>query len=303
MATFRVADVPSTGTIIQHIKDRSDFVNASKDVVPSPPHDLIKIPLSPVLFNGLKAAAEEAIAKYGLHAWLSSEGRDARNPYRSLSLTFNPDLSDPGIKDVHQSTLGTSANGEGEFYYGKTERIQHLKHSYFDTYGFRRSTPAAQLGMLGTFLSECRISPVRSRLSALFGNEPQDIFFEFGWHRDESVFENLRVNIPLTSDPNYRLQIEHERLEPDPESTTMDLYFLEPGYAYSFNTNKPHRVFPIAPSDTARVHLVLGFSPWLDYDPVEDAWKPNEFYGKVHPLDILRNGLLHPGLKTEGRSR
>jgi hypothetical protein len=45
---------------------------------------------------------------------------------------------------------------------------------------------------------------------------------------------------------------------------------------------------------------VLGFSPWFDYLEDEDAYVSNEFYGKVHPMDMLLGGHVHPeivGLK------
>ena len=91
---------------------------------------------------------------------------------------------DPGITDVRQSTLGSSVNADGEFYYAQTHRFKSLKHTYFDTYGYRILTPAAKIGALGKFLAECRLSPVRSRLSVLYGDEMEQIVFKSGWHRD-----------------------------------------------------------------------------------------------------------------------
>jgi hypothetical protein len=228
---------------------------------------------------------------------LSKEGRPERSSYESLSLTFNPDLRDPGINDVHQATLGTSVNAQSEFFYGKVHRFARLKSTYFDTYGFRRLTPAAKIGALGKFLSECRLSLIRSRLSVLYGDDPNFVDTEAGWHRDEAVFENLRVNIPLVSHPSYRLQIEHERDEPSRASASATTHYLKSGYAYTFDTHRPHRVFPIRRCNVMRVHLVLGFAPWFRYDPADDSWRPNEHYGRLHPFDILREGGLHPALR------
>jgi len=75
------------------------------------------------------------------------------------------------------------------------------------------------------------------------------------------------------------------------------MHYLKSGYAYTFDTHRPHRVLPVGPSRTMRVHLVLGFSPWFGYDAAEDAWFPNEHYGRVHPFDIVRTGGVHPALK------
>src|SRR5207249_2097086 len=122
------------------------------------------------------------IRRYGLHSWLSKEGRPDTSSYESVSLTYNPDLRDPGIHDVHQSTLGTSVSPKSEHYYGGVHRFSGLKNTYFDTYGFRLLTPAARTGALGRFLSECRLSLVRSRLSVLYGDDMEEIGLDYGWH-------------------------------------------------------------------------------------------------------------------------
>lgn len=300
----RIADVPRRLTLMQHVAAESDWRAAAARVRPRKAcEDLIAVPLPRSLVDGLRKAAREAITRHGLHGWLSKEGRPQTSSYESLSLTYNPDLHDPAIHDVHQSTLGTSVNPKREQYYATVHRFKGLKNTYFDTYGFRRPTPAARIGALGTFLDECRLSLVRSRLSVLIGDDMDEITPEYGWHRDEPVFENLRINIPLVTHRNYRLQIEHRRNFPSPDSATSTLHYLKSGHAYTFDTNRPHRVFPVAPCRVMRVHLVLGFSPWLRYEAARDAWVPNEYYGRIHPFDIVRSGGLHPSLKAAGQAR
>lgn len=298
MREFRVAALPEEKPVFRQIAERMGLAHDRAGVrARKPVGGLLSLALEPSLLAGLSAAAGEAIARHGLHGWLTSRGRNGDDAYVSLSLTHNPDLEDSGIEDVHQATLGTSRNEASEFFYGATGKFRKLKNTYFDTYGFRVLTPAARIGALGRFLSECGLSLIRSRLSLLKGNCGGRCSFSFGWHRDEPVFENLRVNIPLRSEPSFRLQIEHRRREPDPSSPTMREYFLAPGKAYTFDTHRPHRVYANAPAAGDRLHLVLGFSPWLRYDAAADAWLPNEFFGKVHPFDILRSGALHPGLR------
>lgn len=296
---FCVRDLPDERAMIRSIAARTDFARACAGVKPvRPVRGLIMLVLPAPLLAGLKAAARQAINRYGLHGWLSSNGRETDGSYLSISLTHNPDIEDPGVADVHQSTLGTSVNPPSEFYYGSVQRFAKLKNTYFDTYGFRVPTPAAGIGALGKFLSACRLSPVRSRLSALVGAQAGAAGFRSGWHRDETVFENLRINIPLFSHRNYRLQIEREKEHPNARSTTMSDYFLAPGKAYTFDTHRPHRVYGRAPCAVDRIHLVLGFSPWFQYDRTTDSWAPNEFYGRVHPFDIVRSGALHPALRS-----
>jgi hypothetical protein len=298
-ARFDVRELPDDKAVIRQIGERTDFAAACASVSPrAPVRGLLALRLPDSLLEGLRAAADEAISRYGLHGWLTREGRNDSEPYVSMSLTYNPDLEDAGIHDVHQSTLGSSVNPMAEFYYGSTQRFRKLKNTYFDTYGFRLRTPAARLGALGRFLSECRLSLVRSRLSVLRRDAGARSDSGAGWHRDEPVFENLRLNIPLRSHRSYKLQIERAREQPDPRSETMSEHYLAPGKAYTFDTHRPHRVYAAAPCEVDRVHLVLGFSPWFRYDAEADAWEPNEFYGRVHPFDIVRSGALHPALRT-----
>ena len=295
-----VAAVPAAKTVIQHAKDSSDFAQACARVRPARGYPaLLAFGLAPALVAKLREAALEAIARYGVHGWLSSGGRLSGGVYDSLSLTFNPDLRDPAITDVHQSTLGTSVNKDDEFFYGKTGRFAGLKATYFDTYGFRMPTPAAKTGFLGEFLAGCGLSLVRSRLSVLSAGAGAPLPFHLGWHRDEPVFENLRLNIPLAGSPEYRLQLEHRLDNPDQRSGSMTEHFLEPGKAYTFDTHRPHRVFAAGPSEVRRIHLVLGFSPWFRYDAAGDAWMPNEHYGVTHPFDIVSAGGVHPAIRKD----
>lgn len=298
MSMFSVKDAPDALTIVQHLKTQTPFAEASAALNGKSSTQLLEIQLPPDLYQGLQAAAHEAIATHGLHGWLSAEGRHHDHNYQSLSLVYNPDMQDPWVDDVHQSTLGTSLNPINEFFYNSVHRHRGLKNTYFDSYGFRVRTPASNLGALGKFLNECGLKLIRSRLSVLIGERGVTGDFMDGWHRDEPVFENLRLNIPLTSDPAYRLQIEHDKDTPQPESDTMTEHFLAPGCAYTFNTNIPHRVYVKEPSSTPRIHLVLGFAPWFGHDADTDSWVANSHFGKTHPFDLLRSGRLHPALKA-----
>lgn len=303
---LKITDVPDHQTIFRALRERYDLESASRAV--GRPRTtgwepLLALRLSEHRLRGLRQAARQAIDQYGVHGWLSDSGRIEGMPYESLSLSYNPDLKEPGVDDVHQSTLGTAHNDlvpdDVVGYYSSTGATDYqVKHTYFDTYGFRALTPAAQIGALGQFLKQCRLSLVRSRLAVLYGDLPAATTFDFGWHHDETVFENLRLNIPLVTNRNYQLQIESQRAEPDEASASMSSHYLKSGFAYTFDTRRMHRVFATRRSNVIRAHLVLGFSPWFDHDKETDTWAPNEFFGKIHPFDILASGALHPGLSV-----
>ena len=102
---------------------------------------------------------------------------------------------------------------------------------------------------------------------------------------EKTVFENLRINIPIKTDETFMFQL----LGKPPEH-------LEYGNMYSWDTNLAHRVFPTTDDVNRRVHLVLGFSPWFDYNEEEDSWTSNEFFGELHPIDMLLNGHVHDSI-------
>jgi hypothetical protein len=235
------------------------------------------------------ADVDEAFTKYGSYGFRSSQGES--DAYKSLSLTYNPNIA----VDQHKSTLGTEKLTVQEQYYAdkqKFDKLQGGANSYYDSYGFNQRTDASKIGKLGEFLDSCNRTMIRSRISTIPAKRVETTAFSYMWHRDEPVFENLRFNIPVTSDSNYLFQLETKFMKPFPQSPFMVTEHLDLGYGYSWDTNKPHRVFADNLSDIERTNIVLGFSPWFDF--VDDGWIPNEFFGKKHPLDMLVDGDVIP---------
>ena len=74
-------------------------------------------------------------------------------------------------------------------------------------------------------------------------------------------------------------------------------YFLQPGLAYTWDTNLPHRVWCREKTTVQRYNLVIGVSPWFDYDEGAQEWRPNEYFRKVSPLDMMEQGLIFDWLR------
>jgi hypothetical protein len=243
----------------------------------------------------LKQSIDESLQKFGTHYWQSANGQSTN--YYGFSLAYNPDHQD-GL-DINGSSLGTPKNSSDQFFYGSFQNHEVLKNSYFDAYGFRLRTPAASHGYLNEVLNTCKRSIIRSRMMILDGSNQTQAGIEivkkakpgdsrFGWHRDEVIYKNLRINIPVYGDENYVFEMEGDQP-----------YVLERGFAYSWDTNIAHRVFCTKPTKIKRYNLVIGVSPWFDYIKEEDAWVPNEYCGKVSPFEMLNEGLIFPWLKKD----
>jgi hypothetical protein len=165
-----------------------------------------------------------------------------------------------------------------------TKRIQ--KNGYFDTYGFRKLTDGAKHGSLGELLTKkFKRSLVRSRVAIVNAQAWNPKMKDYMWHYDEPLHLNLRINIPLTTTSNYVFEIKD-----------VGEYQFIPGYAYCWDTTIVHRVFARLPEKSTRTNLVIGSSPWFDYDEEQDAYVSNEFYGEMHPFDMLINGHILEGI-------
>ena len=90
----------------------------------------------------------------------------------------------------------------------------------------------------------------------------------------------------MITDPIFKFQMKDGRP-----------YHLETGKSYSWDTGLMHRVFSDQIADKIRAHLVIGVSSWFDYDATDDSWNMNEYYGNIHPFDMLVGGYVVPGLK------
>lgn len=280
---FFVKEIPDPFSVWNYIKSKTDIEQQVSKLVPKvDTTQLINLNHS---FNidELSKVTLGALDRFGFHGWRYTEGEG--KDYGGLSLSYNPDYQENC--DPNQQTLGTPSNHATEFFYGQTQNFKSIRNSYFDTYGFRKHAPCVAETGLKDFLDSFNLSCVRGRLAVINSQYvPASARERFGWHKDEPVWENLRINIPIKTDDTFMFQL----VKKQPEH-------LAYGNLYTWDTNLPHRVFPTTEEVKDRVHLVLGFSPWFDYDEEKDAWVSNEFYGEVHPIDMLIDGHVHDKIK------
>jgi hypothetical protein len=272
---FYVKDIPDQWPVFQYIAAKTNLkvhlLKSRFNVT-----DLISLEHK-FDINSIKESVLEILKITEPKGWLTAEGRS--KPYTGISLVYNPNLQED--IDPNYQTLGTAYNTKDEFFWKSTNKVPHLKNSYFDTYSFRKISPAIT-GKLLDMISAFDAPLIRSRIGIVDANET--VLSEVdkqGWHKDEPVFENLRINIPITTDEDCLFQIEGN----EPEH-------LPYGNMYTWDTFIPHRVFASKIKPAARIHIVLGFSPWFNYNQEDDSWETNEFFGKKHPIDMLVDGEL-----------
>jgi len=286
---YYIQDCPNEISTISWLYRQSNWKKAQQAVKPRQEYNqLLCFKINDFNTTQLTDDIWEATRIYGEHGWISSEG--VSSWYTGFSLVYNPNHVDN--LNPHSSTLGTALNSlkSGEFFYGVTNQHKALKNSYFDGFAMNQPTEASGFKSIGEFMARSKRTRIRSRLGIIHGDtvSGMDSRQGSGWHKDEPIFENVRINIPILTNQDYLFEIEGKAA-----------VHLPVGYAYSWDTHVAHRVFANELTTHARIHFVLGYSPWWDYDPIEQCWTQNEFYGVKHPFDMLADGDIFSGLELD----
>jgi len=209
-----------------------------------------------------------------------------------------------GYKHVLVRLVETGLITEEQAYTVKLPKEEKLseyhqeKDSYFDTWSYTDWTSASKMSGVKELAESANCQLLRSRVAWLRGafrdyritdkryEEEND---RWTWHSDEPVCHNSRIIIPIQTTDAYAMEIKPN--EPK---------VLKTGYAYTWDTNIVHRQIQIDNTDkTDRIYVVLGFNPWFNWLPNEQAWESNEFFGKVHPLDMIIDGHILPSIKFD----
>ena len=277
---FYIDDCPKTSTIWNWISQKTQLIEASNDVRSNLSNELLDLEHRLDIFE-IKKCCLQALDKNGKFGWRTSQG--SSNAYGGLSLVYNPEFNDSA--SINEQTLGTGKNNPKEFYWSSTNKTNTIKNSYFDSYGFREVAPWVEEHHLNQFTNKFKLNLTRGRLAVLDSDYYDKVGEDFLWHKDETVFENLRINIPLQTDQSFYFQLEDH-----------DPCHLSVGNVYSWDTHKPHRVFATEKKSFLRIHLVIGLMPWFSYDSLNKFLSKNKYFGKVHPLELLVNGVVHPDI-------
>jgi hypothetical protein len=172
------------------------------------------------------------------------------------------------------------------------------KDAYYDTWSFTDWSNAAIESGIKEVTENANCQLLRSRVAWQRGEfrsyriknkDYENENDKWTWHSDEPIVHNTRVVIPIQTTDSYAMEIKPHKPK-----------VLKKGYAYTWDTNIVHRQLQINNTDnTHRIYVILGFNPWFNWLPEEQAWESNDFYGKMHPLDMMVNGLMLPNVKFD----
>lgn len=271
-------DVPLNATVIDHIKGQSDWDRAVSSVGKQ---------FAPTLFadtainhKEILREVNELYREVGAVTWAS---QPSINLY-GLSLNYNPDHTRGTWKSGSFGNIRYQSYSSYEYYKAvNADKINRVKGDYLDSLGFRANLPEiSSKRHLNELFGRFKVPVIRSTARTLNGSLCfKTIPGDGGLHVDDSPFEVLRLNICLSNNGFFGLQyMDHQPI------------FTEPGGNLVINTDIPHRAYIKDSCNFLRTNLIIGVTPWLNYDKQMDAWSLNEYFGKIHPYDMLKQGLI-----------
>lgn len=214
-------------------------------------------------------------SEVGLQGWRCNN--EENQIYKGFSITHNPTFLYPEDSIYHQ-TWGSYLMTQNYSMAKGIGNHTQTKNTYYDSFGFRQIPPKVQTH-LGDFLDKFRYHIVRSRVAYVFGYGRGETKTT-QWHVDEDPFKVLRLNIPLQTSAEHVIDIQGE--DPYGNKLNLENQHLEVGKAYMWNTKVPHRITYSKKCEyqEPRIHIVLGFTPYFDYDSQSDSFSVNNNFGR-----------------------
>ena len=282
---FKISDIPDS-EILLGIRDRGGFnTNLNESLSGLSFHNFelkeLNLPDSKSLLQSVLLIEKEI----GLQGW-SMNGQESQ-VYKGFSLTYNPEYTNLESSIFHQTwgSTGLKQSFSRKIGIGNHNK-ETTKNSYYDSYAFRKIHPIIKTN-LGYLLDQFRFPLVRSRVAYYYGNQTNPNNFGT-WHVDEFPFDVLRINIPIQTSEEHVIDIKGK--DEFGNEYFQDNYHLKTDNLYIWNTRIPHRIRINKNSitDKPRISLVLGFSPWFDYNEDDDSFVKNEFWG-VPIVELVKN--------------
>ena len=233
------------------------------------------------LYESVKAVEAEIGTQGFMINGKESEG------YGGFSLVYNPNYKGANPSLYHQ-TLGDplllTAASQNENQEANSQ-IYEGKDSYYDTYGFTCRMPIIEKHFGGVF-NKINGAVMRSRVSYLdsarfdFNNPKQN------WHIDEYAWQMIRIIIPVKTSDNFVIRINGD----DGLGNTIENEEFAPelGKVYLWNNRIPHQMAPLEVRDDPRIYIIIGFSPWFNFEDGE--YVPNDNWG--YPISTIVENTL-----------
>lgn len=252
--------------------------------------EYLKIPLD-LPWKELERDIPAAFDEYGWYGMVHRARSDWTRSqlYGGLGLNYNPNYKFAIPYHAHglgqprseEDSFDTWSEDVSEQNYSKSSGL----NTYDDCLGLHTPTPVSSFRSIKSIFDLLKVQTFQGRIAEVraeqMGSQVTEDMKEFIWHTDERNEIISRILIPIIYDEDYWLEFKDT-------GTRID---FEPGYAYHFNTYKVHRWnFNYHENIKNRTCIVLGFSPWLEFDGKK--WSTNKHFMKKHPTDMVNEGFV-----------
>lgn len=212
----------------------------------------------------------------GVESW-REKNKDSEN-YKGFSLTHNPDFIDQRRSIFYQGLGAYELPQSFSKNLSKADFKQN-KNSYYDSYSFNEIHTIIKQEY-SQLIQSMHLPISRSRVVYFYSGQHSTAEY-MPYHKDEYPFQLLRINIPLITTEEYKLEIFGTDEFGNSQNSE---HHLKVGKAYVWNTRIPHRVYcnDISSEQKCRIHIVLGLIPWFNIGEDKDEGKfleKNSFFG------------------------
>lgn len=263
-----------------YIYQNTDIIQRIRDLsIPSEKY--LKLPVT--YPSALKESVLQLTRKFQAVSYATPNLKAASSNFKAIPLTYNPLSKSPSLSSERPLTNENEGTGFA---------LTRGKNSDLDTLNIATLSRIIDGTDLKKFLSHFSRSIVRSKIVMHFAEySSEDPRSMKAWHTDGSIFFNFRILIPIMTSENFGVEFVTKDSN---ESDYIEYFEFEQDSLYAFDTSRPHRYHCKRKSEEVRIGLVVGVIPWFDYNPTDETWTSNEFYGKMHPYEMLRNGHIVP---------
>ena len=267
---INVSDIPEDKEILKFIADKGMFFDKQNNV-----GNFIFEEFDYPEYNQLLQSVKKTEEIVTVDSWKMND-RESES-YKGFSLTYNPDYT--GSNGVYHQTLGDGRITNNYSRSVGSDNFKSIKNSYWDTYGFRNRHGIIE-EQFGNLFSSIEGAIIRSRVAYLYSENVNPDDKKAGWHIDELQHTMLRYIIPVKTTDNFILEMHGDDGFGNSASFTKTLTL---GKAYCWNNRIPHRIQVVdkKPLEDPRINVIVGFSPWFNYDKEHDSFYPNQNYGKT----------------------
>lgn len=212
--------------------------------------------------------------------------------YKGFSLVYNPNFVGQEQGIYHQTlgdkSLQSSYNQISNMHAGGDTSI-NCTNSYYDTYGFTHKPPLVEK-LFDPIFSKIEGAILRSRVSYLYSEHFNYDIPTKCWHVDETGYQLVRLIIPVKTSNNFVIRIDGDD-ELGNEIHNME-FSPELGKVYTWNNRIPHQMAPLEKkvNDDPRIYVIIGLSPWFNYDYDTNQFYKNENWG--YPIDLIMQHQL-----------